>query len=111
MPPERCKALRDDTLLLKRRFGSRLGCETLQVLCDLNEVCSGCRSLSFKGFAYQGPLDGKLQKFAEKLSTYDYDIFYRPGKNNFVADLLSFALFNISPAMAATMALEMKEAE
>ena len=56
-------------------------------------------------------LDGRLQRFAEKLSYYDYDIVYRPGKDNVVADLLSRALFYVSPAMAATMASEIKEAE
>lgn len=42
-------------------------------------------------------LEGRLMRFAEKLAVYDYDIIYRPGKENAVADLLSRALNATNP--------------
>lgn len=34
-------------------------------------------------------LAGQMQRFANKLSTFDYYIKYRPGSENFTPDLLS----------------------
>ena len=34
-------------------------------------------------------LEGRLARWADYLASYDYDIVYRPGKDNVVADFLS----------------------
>ena len=45
-----------------------------------------------KALRVKANLEGRIIQFAEKLSSYDYNIVYRPGKENVLADLLSRAL-------------------
>lgn len=45
--------------------------------------------LALKALRTKAKLAGWLQRFAEKLSLYDYYIVYLPGKENFAPDLLS----------------------
>lgn len=48
-----------------------------------------------KALRTKANLEGRLLSFAEKLASYDYDVVYRPGKDNVVADLLSRAMMAV----------------
>lgn len=50
-----------------------------------------------KALCTKANLEGRLMRFAEKLAVYNYDIIYRPGKENTMANLLSRALTAMNP--------------
>lgn len=66
---------------------------------------------AFKGMRTKTELAGRLQRFAKKLSSYDYNIVYQSGKENFAPDLLSRALLFVSPDVELLMAKEIEHAE
>lgn len=58
----------------------------------------------------QGDLAGQMQRYAEKLPSFNYDIQYCPGNKRFTPDLLSQSIYYISPIMLTILGKELVEA-
>lgn len=64
-----------------------------------------------KALRTKNNLEGRLLRFAEKLAGYNYNIIYRPGKENAMADLLSCALVANNQGELVPETNEMREAK
>lgn len=82
---------------------SGMGREPLQLLCDGNAVCDSHRPFSAEGLAKKEAAGWESPAACQEYFHYDYNIVYRPGKENLVADLLSRSLFYVSPVIVATI--------